>query len=465
MRQSVKGYPSPVSLREGRSLVLPPELYDALYSLHAMAPPARPVGSPQKGVCGKGNGSSTQLPPFDTPAPVPGGPAAMMRMDNRVTSFTETQEGSATEWESEPEEAAALITGMRPAGMSDEDWEEEDLDLGYHPTSEVADEPPAMADEEIEGARSVPPPDDRLQGDADMRAETTDGITRHLPADEIITAESHYGNPEEEDETGIADDDDTKSNDYDIVVEETYYEQGEEELDYNDDAPMEEDLPAQDGGSRPGNEDEDVNADDEEEDDHVATESIHPKKGKDAPVWGRLGTPVGDRSTTDTETGETAELMKSVLIGSPDADTTKEESEPRRSRQSDRESTILSDDGRHSRGHSSDSSRWSCRSTGSKRHRDRKEKQPKDSSQLNVPEATTPQQLPHQKLIKITEPSSKPTATTPVVSSVVQLVEIPSQDLMRARLNDMERRITGVSGDASPPSSRSRQKLDTGLRP
>ena len=382
----------------------------------------------------------------------------MMRIDNRVTSFAETQEGSATEWESEPEEAAALITDMRPAGMSDEDWGEEDLHLGYHPTSEVADEPPAMADEEIEGAHSVPPPNDRLQGDADMRAETTDRITRHPPADKIITAESRYGNPKEEDEMGIADDADAdaEGNDYDIVVEETYYEQGEEELDYNNDAPTEEDLPAQDGGSRPGNEDEDVNADYEEEDDHVATESVHPKKGKDVPVWGRLGTPVGDRSTTDTETGKTAELMKSVLIASPDADATKEESEPRRSCRSDRESTVLSDGGRRSRGHSSDSSRSSCRSTGSKRHRDRKEKQPKDSSQLYVPEATTPQQSPHQKLIKIMEPSSKRTATTPAVSSIVQLAEMPSQDLMRARLNDMERRITGVSGDASPPSSRSR---------
>ena len=123
---------------------------------------------------------------------------------------------------------------------------------------------------------------------------------------------------------------------------------------------MEEDLPAQDGGSRPGNEDEDLNADDEEEDDHIATESVRPKKGKDAPVWERLGAPVGDRSTTNTETGETAELMKLVLIGSPDADTTKEESEPRRSHRSDRESTVLSNGGWRSRGHSSNSSKSSC---------------------------------------------------------------------------------------------------------
>ena len=390
----------------------------------------------------------------------------MMRMDNRVTSFAETQEGSATEWESEMEEAVAPITGMRPAGISDEDWEEGDLDLGYHPTSEVADVPPVMEDEEIEGAQSALPPDGRLQEDADMRAETTDGITRHPPTDEIIAAESHYGNPEAEDETFAAEDDDTEDNDYNVVVEETYYERGEEELDYDDDAPVEEDMPAQDDGSRPGNEDEDVNTNDEGEDDHVATESVRPKKGKDAPVWGRLGTPISDRSTTDTKTGETAKLMESVMIGSPDGYPTNEESKPRRRSRSDRESTVLSDGGRCSRGHSSDSSRSSCQSAGSKCRHDWKEKQhpkPKDSSQLNLPEATTTWQSPRQKQIKMTEPNSQPTTTTPTVSSVVQLAEMPAQDLMHARLNDMEQRITGVSGEATPPSSRSQQRSDTGL--
>ena len=86
-----------------------------------MAPPARPVRSLWKGAYGKDDGSSTQLAPFETPAPAPGGAAAMMRMDNRVTSFAETREGSATEWESETEEVAAPITGLRPAGISDED--------------------------------------------------------------------------------------------------------------------------------------------------------------------------------------------------------------------------------------------------------------------------------------------------------------------------------------------------------
>ena len=241
-----------------------------------------------------------------------------------------------------------------------------------------------------------------------------------------------------------------------------------EELDYDDDAPVEEDMPVREDDQRPDNSDGDVNADDEEEGDHVATKSVCPKKGKDAPVWGRLGTPVGDRSTTDTETGKTAKLMKSVLLGSPDGGPITEESKPRRSRQSDKESTVLSDGSRRSRGHSSDSSRSSCRSTGSKRRRDQKEKQnpePQDLSQLNVPESTTPRQSPCQKLIKMTKSHSQPTTTAPTVSSVVQLAEMPAQDLMRARLNDMERWITGVTGEPAPPSSRSRRRSDTGLRP
>ena len=80
--------------------------------------------------------------------------------------------------------------------MSDEDWEEGDLDMGYHPTSEVTDIPPVMDDGEIAGAQSALPPDSCLQEDADMRTETTKGITQYPPADEIIKAESCYGNPE-----------------------------------------------------------------------------------------------------------------------------------------------------------------------------------------------------------------------------------------------------------------------------
>ena len=200
MRTSVKGHPSPVSLREGRTLVLPPELYDAFYSPSLMAPPARHE-SPRKGMQGRGDGSSAQVDPFVTPAPVPGGTAALKRMDNRVASFRETQEGSATEWESEADEVVVHTSGMRPAGMSDEDWGEGDLDLGYHPTSEIADEPPEMGDEEIEGAQSALPLDNRPQEGSDVRTETADEVARYPPADEIMTAESQYGDPGMEDKT------------------------------------------------------------------------------------------------------------------------------------------------------------------------------------------------------------------------------------------------------------------------
>ena len=451
MRTSVKGYPSPMSLREGQTLVLPPELYDVLYSPSLMAPPAHSESS-RRGAYRKSDDSSAQLAPFITPAPAPGGTAAMKRMDNRVASFAETQEGSTTEWESEADEVVTPITGMRPAGMSDENWDEGDLDLGYHPTSEIANEPPEVDDEQIEGACGVPPLDAHPQEGTNVCTQTADEAALYPPADDIMTAESQYGDPEVEDETPDVEADNEDDNEYNAIVEETYYEHGEEELDYDDDAPVEEEAPAQIDDQEP---DEDVNVDDGEEGDHATAGSVHPQKGKDAPVWRRLGTPVGDRSTTDTETGETAELMKSVLLGSPEGDPI-EENRLRRSRQSDRESTMLSDGSRRSRGHSSDSSRSSCRSTGSKRRRDPKEKHPKDSDTLNVPKTTTPRQSPRQKLIKMTEPHSQCTTSTPTVSSVVQLAEMLAQDLMRAGLNDMEQRITGVTGKPSPPSSRSR---------
>ena len=287
MRTSVKGYPSPVSLKEGRTLVLPPELYDALYAPSLMALPARSDSS-RKGTHSKGGDSSAQLAPFITPAPTPGGMAAMKRMDNRVTSFAETQEGSATEWESEADDVVVptkTIKGMRPVGMSDEnwDWDEEDLDMGYHPTSEVTDEPPEIGDEQIEGAHGAPPLEENRQETTDVHTGITDEATQYPPANEIMATEMQYGNLEAEDQVQGAEVDDMHDNDYDIVVEETYYERGEEELDYDDVAPVNDDAPDQIDDQEL---DEDDNADDEEEDDHAIAESVRPQKGKDAPVWG-----------------------------------------------------------------------------------------------------------------------------------------------------------------------------------
>ena len=156
------------------------------------------------------------------------------------------------------------------------------------------------------------------------------------PADEILAAESLYGNPEGENQLNAAEGNNQSDNDYDIVVKQTYYERGEEELDYDDDPHVEEDMVNRDDDDNPDDEDEGSNADDEEDDDLAedlyAAESVRPKQGKDATIWGQLGTPVGERSTTDTETGETAEMMKSVLIESPDGDQTAGKNKSRRSR-------------------------------------------------------------------------------------------------------------------------------------
>ena len=352
---------------------------------------------------------------------------------------------------------------MHLAGMSDEDWGEEDLDIGYHPISMTADKPPVMEDERIEGAQSALPPDEYSQGDAGGHAETIVGTTRQPSADDILVAESQYGNPEEENELTEA-----KGGDYDVVVEETYYEHREEELDYDDDPSVEEDMVIWDDDDDPDNDADNGNADDEEEndlaDDDNPAESIRPKEGEYAAVWGWLGTPVGDQSTTDTETGKTADLMKSVLIRSPEGDQNAGKDKSRRSRHSDREPTVLSDSSWPSRDYSSDSSRSSCIT----RRHDRKEEkrsEPPSMNQLNLPESTTPWQSPQQKQIKMTELSSRPTATAPTVSSVIQMAEMPVQDLMRTRLNDMEKRIPGVSGEPAPPSSRSQRRSDMGLRP
>ena len=88
-----------------------------------------------------------------------------------------------------------------------------------------------------------------------------------------MTAESQYGDPEAEDKTPDAEADDADDNDYNVVVEETYYERGKEELDYNNDAPVEEDVPAQIDDQEL---DEDINADNEEADNHATAGSVHP---------------------------------------------------------------------------------------------------------------------------------------------------------------------------------------------
>ena len=168
-----------------------------------------------------------------------------------------------------------------------------------------------MEDKRIEGAQSVLPPADLPQETSARHTETTTKITQHQTADEILSAEAHYGDPGEENELNVTKGNDQEDSDYDVVVEQTYYEPGKEELDYDDDLPAgEEDIVVRDAydDGKSYDEDEDELADDNDakdiNDEDEAAKSTHLKKGKDAPVWGWLATPVGDRSATDTETGE-----------------------------------------------------------------------------------------------------------------------------------------------------------------
>ena len=162
----------------------------------------------------------------------------------------------------------------------------------------------------------------------------------------------------------------------DIIIEEEYYQQ-EEELDYEDNEPAEESP---------------INANEH--------------KVKCPGVWKRLGDPVDDRMSTDTKTGETATLMKSVLgIQSPEANREGDE-RVSHSRCSDQQYTVLSNDSRRSRGYSSDSSWSSSHSTNSKTSKCQREGKAvrtsgtKTSNKLDVPEAMTPHQSPQQKQIK-----------------------------------------------------------------
>ena len=139
-------------------MVLPPELYEALYS------PQPVPTSPPKSSQGADGG-------FVVPAAAPGATAALRRLDNRLTTFATTHLGSGTEWESEPEitdECIVAAPKMRPAGMSDKDWDADELDVGYHPTglpdkelppyhpsAIIADEPPPLGEEQIEGAQGT----------------------------------------------------------------------------------------------------------------------------------------------------------------------------------------------------------------------------------------------------------------------------------------------------------------------
>ena len=173
-----------------------------------------------------------------------------------------------------------------------------------------------------------------------------------------------------------------------MVVKEEY----EEELDYQDDRPT-----------------------DEQPTDVSRYEAKRPG------IWKQLGEPVDRHISTDTETRETAAMMENVLgIQSPEgthgAD---EKTEGSRSRHSDWQHTILSDDSHRSRGYSSDSSWSSSHSTGSKTskcHWERKaggSSSMKTSDRLDVPEIATSHQSPQQKQLKMMDLEARSATPAP----------------------------------------------------
>ena len=163
--------------------------------------------------------------------------------------------------------------------MSDqEEWGDDDcIDMGDHLF--VAEEPPTIKHDHIEGA------------DSEAEVPTID---TH-PADHMHDS-TPDSSPVVDKEMGVPDPDrdiDTKEKDevkcIDIIIKEEYVKQ-DEELDYEDDAPME-DQPV----------------------------GVNKHKAKCPSIWKWLREPVDNRTSTNTETGETAALMESVLgIQSPE---------------------------------------------------------------------------------------------------------------------------------------------------
>ena len=279
---TMHGHLSPISLDKYHNLVLPPELYDSLFSLRAMAPLHIP--NPRKRQLAGDDYDSMTL------AAAPGctGAAACM---SRFT-VTSMEQDNETDWDSESDKPARR--NYRPVGMSDyEDWVEDNVDMGDHPS--CADEPPTVRDKCIEGASGIVkaptiathPPNPTHLSTPEGLPHTKDDKIADRPASEGGNADDNLEEEKAESPTS------------DVFVEEEYYEQQEEEeLGYEDDAPNEE-----------CKQDVEVNE----------SEQAADTGGKQPTIWRRLGDPVDERASTDTKTGEAASLMESFLeIQSPE---------------------------------------------------------------------------------------------------------------------------------------------------
>ena len=115
------------------------------------------------------------------------------------------------------------------AGMSNKDWTEDDLNMGYRPTPTHANVPPAVGEEQIEGAQGTPnAPVVASSCSNQLPQMILEEPAQHF-ADDAFEVGRCYNNPD------ITAND---SADHNVVVEQTYYKgENEEELDVDDNVP------------------------------------------------------------------------------------------------------------------------------------------------------------------------------------------------------------------------------------
>ena len=186
-----------------------------------MAPPHIP--SPQKRQPAEDDNDSMML------AATPGCTSTAAGMSSFVT--TSMEQDDETNWDSESDRPPWW--GYCPVGMSDEYWAEDNIDMGDYLAH--ADEPPTVSDKRIEGASGIVevptiathPPDPMHLSTPEESPHTGDDEDADNPA----SKENATDDLEVEEEAPTAD----------VVIKEEYFEkQEEEEVHYEDDAPIEE---------------------------------------------------------------------------------------------------------------------------------------------------------------------------------------------------------------------------------
>ena len=165
MRITLNGHPSPISLDKYRTLVLPLNTYDSLFSPQPMVPPRIP--SPQKRQPAEDDDDNMML------AAAPGCTSATAHMSSFTT--TSMEQDDETDWDLDSDRP--LWQGYHLAGMSDEDWAENNIDMGDYQAH--ANEPPTISDKHIEGASIEVPTIATHPPDPTCTSQHTRGITPH----------------------------------------------------------------------------------------------------------------------------------------------------------------------------------------------------------------------------------------------------------------------------------------------